>query len=371
MGRSRMFAVAIGLLLVVAACSDDAGDDSAPTTTTTTTTAPPTSTTSTTTTLAPAAALSVEVATINVLHGFPAASNCAPETDQCNAPTRARMIWQMLEEDVGCPEIIALQEIDQRWFEIVPEILPDLCEGDHVLLAEEVGSPDQEMILTTLPVIDHARMTLAGGPIWSAHWAQLGAGDGLVVDVFATHYASSSLNLPCMDNPFDPCSPSCPPDMLMGDCHPTQTLEFLAERAAPGSLQLVIGDLNNEPTEPRIQALLAAGFVDTHLLAGNRDCPDEGGPTCTSGIGNGQDTIYDGLDVSDTTLRGRIDFVLARPPEGCELAVDGQDTDELDTDGDGTATGVWANTPFAEPVDGLYWAADHAGIQADIGLVCS
>lgn len=367
-----LFVLLVALTLGAAACADDGESADVATTTS----APPSTTTTaaaaTTTATAPTPpSYGVEVATLNVLHGFPAASDCGVDTDQCNAPVRARLIWQMLEDDAGCPEIVALQEIDARWFEIVPEILPDLCGGGYVLLTEEVGSPDQEMILTTLPVLDHARMTLAGGPIWSAHWAQLDAGDGVTVDVFATHYASSSLNLPCMDNPFDPCSPTCPDDMAMGDCHPFQTLEFLAERAAPRSLQLVIGDLNKELHEPRIQTLIADGFVDTHLLAGNPECSDDGGPTCTTGIGNGTDTDYAGLDVRENVPRRRIDFILAKAPDGCTVVVDGQDTDEADTDGDGTRTGVWASTPLAEPVEGLYWAADHAGIQADIGLDCA
>ena len=371
----RFAAAVIALALVATACGDDTSEGTEPTTTSSTTSTSTTTEAPTTTEMppsqpAPAPVYGVEVATINVLHGFPAASDCAPVTDQCNAPVRAQMIWELLEEVAGCPEIIALQEIDQRWFEIVPEILPDLCDGEHLLLTEDVGSPDQEMILTTLPVIEHERMTLAGGPIWSANWAQLDAGDGLIVDVFATHYASSGLNFPCGDNPFDPCSPTCPVEMTMGDCHPFQTLEFLEERAAEGSLQLVIGDLNKRLDEARIQTLIADGFVDTHLLAGNTECPEEGGPTCTTGIGNDFDTDYAGLDMRDNIPRRRIDFILGRAPMGCELTVDGQDTEELDTDGDGTSTGVWNSTPFDEPVEGLYWPADHAGIQADIGLNC-
>ncbi|MCH7788418.1 MAG: hypothetical protein IH940_03150 [Acidobacteria bacterium] len=305
----------------------------------------------------------IEVATINVLHGLVGASGCLEETDACNAPVRVDILWDYLESDVGCPEIIALQEISARWQELVPEKLPELCEGDHVLLTESLGLPDQEMILTTLPVIDHGRVELAGAPVWSAHWAQLDA-DGQVVDVFATHFASSSLNLPCDPSvPHTTCSPVCEDGLLLGDCHPLETLEFLEANAAEDSLQLVIGDLNKEIDDIRITTLTDAGFIDTYLEAGLSECDESTGVGCTSGIGG--ETDYDGLDIAEQTPRSRIDFILARPAAGCSVVVESEDTD-----GDGTTTGHWANTPLDEPIEGLYWAADHIGIKADVGMAC-
>lgn len=377
----RRRVVIVVLALAAAACGDDASDatpaTTAPTTTASTTTAPtttapadPVSTDTTPTDTGPSAATNVEVATINVLHGIaPPISGCEEYTDQCNVEARVQILWDYLETDVGCPEIIALQEIALRWFEVVPERLPDLCDGTHVLLTDNLSLLDQEMILTSLPVIDHARVELAGAPVWSAHWAQLEGDDGLVIDVYGTHYASSSFNPPCSpDAPATTCHVDCPTDSLLGDCHPFETLAFLDDRGAPGSLQLVIGDLNKEIDEPRIQTLIGAGFIDTHLAAGNPECPEEGGPECTSGIGigNGVDTDYDGLDVADSLPSRRIDFVLARPPEGCELLVDSGDAD-----GDGTHTGGWANTPLTEPFEGLYWPSDHTGVQADVGIKCA
>lgn len=351
------------LAMIVAACGDN-GDGATPDRDTTTTTS--TTTTSTTTIPAPAAVrTTVEVATINVLHGWPPpVSGCAESTDHCNAPARVDILWRYLDEQAGCPEIIALQEISPRWFEIVPDRIGELCDGTHVLLTRDVGQIDQEMILTTLPVLAHARTELAGGPVWSAHWAQLDGADGLVIDVFATHYASSAFN-PLCDNtrPVTTCGTGCASGMTLGDCHPLETLAFLAERAAPGSLQLVVGDLNARIDDDRILTLTGAGFIDTHLAAGNPECPPEGGANCTSGIGG--DTDLDGLDIAEQTPRSRIDFVLARPPDGCELIVDVDDAD-----GDGTHTGLWADTPLPRAVEGLYWAADHTGVQADLGIDC-
>ena len=396
---TRLAALITVLVLTTVACAGDS-TDSGPTTTTTTnaalaptsttgapttaapTTAAPTTTNAsatdspatskapaTTTTTVPSAApieaTQVEVATINVLHGFPPPiSGCAEYTDNCLAPIRVDILWKYLADDVGCPEIIALQEISPRWFEIIPEKLPALCGGEHVLLTENVGQIDQEMILTTLPVIDHARTELAGGPIWSAHWAQLDAGNGLIVDVFATHYASSAFNPPCDNShPVTSCPSYCPTDGDLGSCHPFQTLDFLAGRAAAGSLVLIVGDLNKQINDARLQTLLNSGFIDTHLAANIPECPPQGGANCTSGIGGPGD--LDGLDIAEQTLRSRIDFILAAPPVGCELLVDVGDADE-----DGTHTGLWADKPLDEPVEGLYWASDHTGVQADIGLDC-
>jgi hypothetical protein len=351
------------LALLAASCSDDDEGDGNPEESATNATAESTTAESTTTIAEPVDETNVEVATINVLHGLVGASGCLEETDACNAPARVDILWDYLDSDVGCPEIIALQEISSRWQELVPEKLPELCDGDYVLLTENLDLPDQEMILTTLPVIDERRVELAGAPIWSAHWAQLDA-NGQVVDVFATHFASSSLNLPCDPaTPTTTCSPACPADALMGDCHPFETLEFLDANAAEGALQLVIGDLNKQIDDPRIMTLTQAGFVDTYLEAGLVECDETSGDGCTSGIGG--DTDYDGLDIAEQTPGSRIDFILARPAVGCEVVVEADDID-----GDGTTTGHWANEPLPEPVEGLYWAADHIGIKADIGMTC-
>ncbi|MDP6649577.1 MAG: hypothetical protein QF796_05505, partial [Acidimicrobiales bacterium] len=80
--------------LAASACSGG-GSSIAPTTT-----EPPT-TTSTTTTEPPTA--TVDVATINLLHGLEVASDCAADTDQCRAPARMALLWERVEDDLGCP----------------------------------------------------------------------------------------------------------------------------------------------------------------------------------------------------------------------------------------------------------------------------
>ena len=52
----------------------------------------------------------------------------------------------------------------------------------------------------------------------------------------------------------------------------------------------------------------------------------------------------------------RIDFVLFRPGSGCSVAV-----------GDARH---WADGPLSEPVEDLWWAADHAGVAATLTITC-
>ncbi|MEZ5166140.1 MAG: hypothetical protein R2695_06505 [Acidimicrobiales bacterium] len=115
----------------------------------------------------------------NVLHGLaPPISGCAVETDQCHVAARLQILWTTSRTTSAAPDIVALQEIAGRWFEVVPERLGDLCDGTYVLLTENLDLPDQEMILTTLPVIDDGRIGAGRRPPGGRRTGQLGAGDG-------------------------------------------------------------------------------------------------------------------------------------------------------------------------------------------------
>ena len=47
----------------------------------------------------------------------------------------------------------------------------------------------------------------------------------------------------------------------------------------------------------------------------------------------------------------RIDYVMVRPATDCELAVDAEG---------------FAAEPRAEPLNGMWWPADHAGVLAEL-----
>ncbi|MDH4168289.1 MAG: hypothetical protein OEW42_01740 [Acidimicrobiia bacterium] len=359
MKRPSPALMALAFVLVAAACSSSA-DDAAPVSTTSSAAPAPTATEPATTTSAAVTVLGatesrdVRVATINLLHGLELPDSCAPGTDQCAAPARLAMLWDRIETEVGCPDVVALQEISARQWTLVPATLTDLCGGRYEMLGEDHGGPDQEIILTDLEVLDERFVPLSG-PVWSAHWAQLDSDIG-VIDVFATHYASSAFNPDCDGSEL--CSDFCEVGVEMGTCHAAETLAFLDQNADPTGVTLVIGDLNKTIDDPRLQTLTDEGFVDVFTLADLPECDPATGEWCTSGIGS--DSDLDGLDDPDQRFESRIDFILVRST--CGPAVDGAD----DADGDGTPTGLWANTPSPEPVDGVVWPSDHAGVVADL-----
>jgi hypothetical protein len=154
----------------------------------------------------------------------------------------------------------------------------------------------------------------------------------------------------------------------MGSCNAIEAVAELDRTAADADLQLIVGDLNKEIDDPRIQIITDADFEDTWLLAGNPECSPTGDASvasCTSGISG--DSDLDGLDEPDQDIDSRIDFVLARATEDCAVVVDTPD----DGDGDGTPTGLFAVGPLDPPVNGLVWFSDHQGVMADLGLECT
>ena len=74
---------------------------------------------------------------------------------------------------------------------------------------------------TDLQILDEAYVELAGAPIWSAHWVRLKTGLG-IVDVFATHFASSSFNLDCLGPEIAGCDEACVHGADYGACTPRQ-----------------------------------------------------------------------------------------------------------------------------------------------------
>jgi hypothetical protein len=290
----------------------------------------------------------VRVVALNQLHGI----FCPPETDQCDAPSRLELLFRDI-EDARCPQIVGLAEISARQAELIPELLPSVCGGRYRLLYEpEDGAViDEEMILTSLPVLEHGYVDLANFP-WSGLWAKVQTPIG-VVDYVVTHQASSSNNPPCTTE-------NCPPICLVGEetgtCHTRQLIAFMDAHATPGGVQIISGDLNKPTSDPRITPYFDAGFVDAWTEAHNRECDPETGNGCTCCI-NSDVENYDGGGLKDPTRQrdNRIDFVLVRNTTTCRLQFGG-------------ATGIFAGPPAREPVNGVYWPSDHAGVLAEVRL---
>lgn len=334
----------LAVLAVLAGCSDggdgESGDGEAAEGATTTSAGPMSG--------------DLRIANLNVLHGLPL-GNCPPETAGCQAAARLDAVWTFV-EDAGCPDVLTFQEVGPEQQRGIPETLPDVCGGVYRVASETGRLPTEQWILTSLPVERTASTALAG----ISRSAQLVTvqSDLGPVDVVTTHFVADIDDGPCTGE----LCPSglCEPGTEAGECNAIEVLDFVSREADPDTPTVLAGDLNDEVTGPRLARLLDAGFVDVWTLAGNDECEPSTSTNCTSGQRG--DGPYDGLDVPTSTRDSRIDFVLVRTPDDCEVSADSPD----DADGDGTSTGMFAGEPFDPPVAGVVWASDHTGVQADL-----
>lgn len=345
MRRLGAWVLAAGLLVASCGGGDDDTDAAVPDDGTSTTNAPGEADTGTGDTGGDAGEATLRVVAINQLHGV----FCPEETDFCGAPQRLELLFAEIEA-AECPPVVGLAEIGPRQQELVPERLPTLCGGQYTLLWDPEGQAepfDQEMILTSLDVIEESYIELSGFP-WSAHWAKLDSPLG-VVDFVVVHQASSANNPPCAP---ETCAPVCPAGEETGTCHSRELIAFLDERATPGGIQIVSGDLNKRPQDPRITVYYDAGFVDAWVEAGMPECDPETGEGCTCCIGSEAEP-WDGGGLRDATQRrsSRIDYVLVRDTGECTLRYGAQ---------------IFAGDPAASPVDGILWPSDHTGVLADL-----
>jgi hypothetical protein len=285
----------------------------------------------------------VTVAAFNVLHGL----FCPAETDACRAPVRAALVARVLEE-AGCPHVVGFQEVGARQEAELPGALAEVCGGRYRIAWNPVNSPDREMVVTALPILDEGYLDIANFP-WEAYWVRVRSGQG-PIDFLTAHFASSSNNPPCNATR---CPAVCPDGITTNECHAREVVEFFSPRKG-AAMAVVAGDLNATIGSPTLTTLTDAGFEDAWLAAGNEECDPATGAGCTSDRER-PDNALDGLDSPDGRYSERIDFVLARGSSTCAPGVERAE--------------VLAGEPFPEPVDDLYWASDHAGVLA--ALVCT
>jgi hypothetical protein len=124
---------------------------------------------------------------------------CPAETDWCQAPDRVQIFTELV-EDAGCPDLIGLQEIGDRLEELLPAAVESLCDGRYEIAWQGVESPDREMVLSRLPIVEEGYLDIANFP-WEAYWVRVDHGDQGVVDFLTAHFASSSNNPPCAPRP--------------------------------------------------------------------------------------------------------------------------------------------------------------------------
>ena len=289
----------------------------------------------------PEPAKPVTIANLNLLHGL----FCQPnDTDWCNAPARVEILGKRLEQ-ADCPDLVGLQEINARLEELLTRLLREVCDGEYEIGFEGVGSPDQQMVLTKLPVLEQGYVDLVHFP-WEAYWVRVDTAQG-PVDFLTAHFASSANNPPC---DAEACPPICAPGIETNQCHAHEVVDFFASREG-AALTIVAGDLNAQPDEPTLQTFYDADFIDAWIEANQPECDPVTGKNCTGGCDE-LETAFFGMETREgLACDARIDFILLRPDAGCDLV---------------TKAKGFAHKPLKKPVDGMYWPSDHRGVQASL-----
>jgi endonuclease/exonuclease/phosphatase family metal-dependent hydrolase len=341
---ARRGGVCLGLLLLVAACSD--GSDNA------------------IDMRATADTPDVSVASLNVLHGV----TCPPETADCRLADRQDLLFDWI-ESIDCPDVVLLQEVlGPRILALLVERVASRC--DSVYQALGPSTAGQNYTLTRYPVLQTGEDILMGGirVLWHA---QIDHPTG-IVDVFNTHLAAG------VD--LQPCDAACPQEcrdagaVNSRECQAIQVATLTQQRAAPGSLQILGGDFNANPTSFVYQHIVAQnGWHDTYLDAGNPECDPETGIGCTSGR---EDSDLSDMESPANGVSRRIDYLFVKwPGEGSNATCAYKLDSHRDDDGDGLATRIFADdpNPFAQTCgplpDAICWPSDHEGMQADFNCL--
>ena len=284
----------------------------------------------------------LRVLTLNLLHGF----FCPEATDSCRAPERAQIFAEQVEA-AGCPDLVGLQEIGTRLAELLPGIVETLCDGDYEMAWAASDKVEQQMVLSRRPIIEEGHIELAHFP-WEAYWVRVVSEQG-PVEFLTAHFASSANNPPCTPDDGE-CPPICAPGMITNDCHAAQVVDFFAGRTNESTLSIASGDFNATPTSPTLRTLLEAGFTDAWLAAEQPECDPQTHVGCTGG--GDEPEPFEGMDTQQGPgFDERIDYVLVRPGPQCELGVDAE---------------AFAAQPRAQPLNGMWWPSDHAGVLVEL-----
>ena len=296
----------------------------------------------------------ITAATLNILHGIA----CPAPTEQCRALDRLDLFVEWI-ESIGCPDVVTTQEIVAAREAAFAERLPALCSGAYSMTYAQHNTVDDVIVLSRYPVVDETATPLLG----DFRFALLTSIDHPLgrVAVFSTHLASGG------DLGNDPCGPSCPAECTSAgattnrDCQAVQLVELAEAARADAVATVVAGDFNAPPGSFIHQELVTAGLEDVYDAAGGPACNPATGIGCTSGLGS---DLAD-LESSVARMDERIDFIFA-DPGSCSVEPIG------DGDGDGTATGHFADVPnpfspaCGPAPDPPCWPSDHGGVVVDL-----
>jgi endonuclease/exonuclease/phosphatase family metal-dependent hydrolase len=348
----------------------------------------------------------IEVANLNILHGFACDPPVPGDGDQCRVGDRLYLLIQHIAA-AGCPDLVTLQENVTAEFvprtetelvgplddtvALIKERLPALehaCSfAYHLIFDRAAARPpaqgrgtDEELILSRYPVRVQEVRPLYNPlvPFFFRHvlYARIHHPRG-PVDVFTTHLGSSSdlASLPCGVNVLPPplASPTCPAECLafvdtVRECQARQVALFVEERHDVPEPAILSGDLNAEPDSNEYAEFAGRGWIDSHLAAGNAECDPVTGQNCTSG--RTDDNLSD-LESTALGVDERIDFIFVVPAgEGSHCAgwVRVADHPRRPV----TTTGIFAGQPNpfepcgAAPLP-ICFVSDHSGNQLNLG----
>jgi endonuclease/exonuclease/phosphatase family metal-dependent hydrolase len=277
----------------------------------------------------------------NLLHGI----DCPAASDRCDLPARVALFVRQLDE-AGCPDLVGLQEVNDRTVSLLDADAAKVCGGRYDLLWDGDPGLDREAVLTTRPVLGWRRTHLPG-PLRTALWVRVATEVG-VVDFVTTHLASSSDDRPCDATT---CPPPCHPDDSLNTCQARELVVFADTLAAPDAVVIVGGDLNATVGEPAVAAIQSGGFTDTHFAAGLPECDPATGSECTAG------RIDDSLtDLTNPSSRQseRIDYLFVGGPRRCSVVA---------------PTGLFNAQPATTGPGELAFPADHTGVETRLACV--
>jgi endonuclease/exonuclease/phosphatase family metal-dependent hydrolase len=293
----------------------------------------------------------VEVANLNILHGFACDPPFDDDGDQCRVVERIDLLIDEIAA-AGCPDIVTLQENVtlelvmraagefvgplEDTTALIRERLPalaDACGFAYEVVfdpvAERTAPPpfgrgiDEELILSRYPVSASETRQLYGPlrPFFTRHvlFARVEHPEG-PVDVFTTHLASGSdlATAPCGVAGLPPplVSPPCPASCVafvdtVRECQAKLMARFVEARHDVDGPAILTGDFNAAPGSREYLEFVGRGWIDSHLAAGNPECDPSTGAGCTSGR---EDSDLSDLESPALNQTERIDFIFVVPP---------------------------------------------------------
>ncbi len=296
------------------------------------------------------AADSVRIVNLNLLHG----TFCPPETELCQAEDRVALLGQQLEA-ADCPEVVGLQEINQNLADILDVTRKTLCGGDYkIAFGGKTTSLDTERVFTTLPIKSTKVIKLVGG-FRTASRVVLSSPLGPLVIVVTHQDGDRESVVPGCKI----CKPPCSTDEPILECQTVASASLAEEGKPKDAVRVLMGDFNVNATSARYQNLLADGWVDAYIAAGNPECDPLTGVGCTSGR---DDKSIETLKDPNAKESERIDFVFVKGSKRCTVTFDPAD----DGNDNGLGTGLFGATPAVDGPGGLVWTSDHTGVSADL-----